>query len=72
MQPTEENFAAMIAGLLDQGLTQSDIAHLSGVSEATVSRLKSGEVRAPGYATVVRIKNVGESVRLPPMQGKQL
>ena len=41
--------------LLERGWSQRKLAHFSGVSHSTVSRLVSGELRDPKYSTVVAI-----------------
>jgi len=59
----QEDFAALIAGLQSEGHSRADIARGSGLSRTTVWRIAEGEIRHPGYETIVRLKYFAESNR---------
>src|SRR5262245_55621073 len=46
------DWATALRAVLDLGVTQTEIAHRAGISQAHVSRLARGESRDPGIATV--------------------
>lgn len=51
-----ERFAALIAGLEDQGLSRDDIAKQASLSTVTVWRYATQNVRQPSYQTAKRIE----------------
>lgn len=70
MLTQQEQYAGMIAGLEAEGLSVDEIARRSGVGRSTVYRHRAGDARLPTHETVVRIKSVYESLRVPPVGQK--
>lgn len=60
MKPDE--FAAIIAGLEAQGISQTEIARETGLSRMTIWRLTVGETPRPSYDTVQRLKTFQQRV----------
>lgn len=57
-----DQFAAIIAGLESQGISQSEIARETGLSRMTIWRLNTGISPRPSYETVMKLKNYSERV----------
>ena len=51
-----------------QGLSQTDVAVMAGVSRAMLSDLEAGQLHDPGIRKVLRIlKVLGQGIRLAPL-----
>lgn len=65
-----DQFAAMIAGLVDTGVSHTEIAQVIGRSRQTVWRIVHGHIREPGGTASLRLKNFAESRAVAHMQPK--
>jgi hypothetical protein len=66
-----ERFAALIAGLEDQGLSRDDIAKQTRLSRATVWRYATQNVRSPHLHTATRIEQLAKKYAVvSPMKQK--
>lgn len=63
------SFAAMIAGLEQDGLTRPEIVRRTGLSKNTIWRFATATVRSPQYDTVMRVQKLRASVR--PVEPKR-
>jgi DNA-binding NarL/FixJ family response regulator len=63
-----ERFAALIAGLEDQGLSRDDIARQSNLSPATVWRYATQNVRQPSYQTASRIESLAKKYAISTLK----
>lgn len=68
MSTPQEQFAGMIAGLEASGMTPTEIMRETGVPKSTYYRIRSGEARAPAYATISPIQRLFKNrTTVPPM-----
>ena len=54
LQPEYELISAILEARIEKGLTQKDIAELTGISQADISRIENGEGN-PTLSTMQRI-----------------
>ncbi len=67
----QDDFAALIAGIEQTGMTRTEIAEAVQVSRNTIWRLAVSEVVRPDYFTCQRIKILAERVLVRHVEQKE-
>jgi transcriptional regulator with XRE-family HTH domain len=64
----QDAFAAMISGLVANGVPRTEIVRRTGLSKNTIWRMANGEVREPKYHTVQKVLDLKQRTDrvLPP------
>lgn len=57
-----EQFAALIAGIENQGISRTEIAYGARISRTTVWRFAEGAAHNPSFETVTRLVTYAEKV----------
>lgn len=72
LQPEYELVSAILSARIEKGLTQKDLAQLTGISQADISRIENGDAN-PTLDTIQRLAvalGCTLSIKLQPIQRK--
>ncbi|MEQ1951819.1 helix-turn-helix transcriptional regulator [Mesorhizobium sp. CN2-181] len=62
--PASQELELMISGLVASGISRAEIARRAGLTRATVSRYKSGEIRRPSADSYKRVQGVYQAMHV--------